>query len=378
MDLPQGWQLVKLADHIEILSGFAFKSQLFSDYGDIPIIRIRDVKKGFSETYYLGKYKNQYIVNNGDLLIGMDGEFNLGIWKGGEALLNQRVCKVNVLNTINFNYLKFLLPIELKKIEEKTPFVTVKHLSVKNIQNVKIPLPPLEEQKRIAQILDKADEIRQKRKQAIQLTEQLLKSTFLDMFGDPVINPKGWEVKKLGDLITIKGGGTPDRKNSKYWNGNIFWASVKDVNSLELKTTQEFITEDGVNNSSTNIIPPETVLIVTRMAVGRICLTKNYIAINQDLKALFCNNNLLPKYLLFFLMMSQNSLLKYASGATVKGITVDVLNNLDIPLPSLDWQKKFIDIESKISFILDNNKKSLQESENLFNSLLQKAFKGEL
>ncbi|MFP4694575.1 MAG: restriction endonuclease subunit S [Halothece sp.] len=188
----------KLGNHVDILSGFAFKSSKFSEIGDIPVARIRDIKAGYSKTYYKGEYDVSYLIDNDDILIGMDGEFNCARWKGGQALLNQRVCRIkSISNYLNENYLFYYLPIALKKIEDKTPFVTVKHLSVKKIKAIQIPLPPLEEQKRIAEILDRADAIRQKRKRAIALTEELARSTFLEMFGDPVINPKGWEIKRL-------------------------------------------------------------------------------------------------------------------------------------------------------------------------------------
>ena len=190
---------VTLGDYIEILSGFAFKSSLFnSEARGLPLVRIRDVVPGYSETYSDEDFDEKYLLEDGDLLIGMDGEFNCARWKGGKALLNQRVCRVIASSkNLDDQYLFYFLPRPLKQIEAKSNFVTVKHLSVKQIQAIKIPLPPLEEQRRIAAILDKADGVRRKRKEAIRLTKELLRSTFLEMFGDPVTNPKGWEIVKL-------------------------------------------------------------------------------------------------------------------------------------------------------------------------------------
>ena len=95
MNTPLTQPTVALGDLVGILSGFAFKSERFADAGGLPIVRIRDVKRGYSETFYSGEYDDCYVVNNGDLLIGMDGEFNRERWKGGKALLNQRVCKLS-------------------------------------------------------------------------------------------------------------------------------------------------------------------------------------------------------------------------------------------------------------------------------------------
>jgi type I restriction enzyme S subunit len=83
----------ELSQVCSVLSGFAFKSNYFGDSG-IPLVRIRDVMRGFSETYYSGEYDEQFVVNDNDILIGMDGDFNIAKWAGGEALLNQRVCKI--------------------------------------------------------------------------------------------------------------------------------------------------------------------------------------------------------------------------------------------------------------------------------------------
>ena len=89
-----GWRTHRLGELVEILSGFAFDSEHFSDAGDIPIVRIRDVVPGRSSTYYNGAYDRKYVLADGEMLIGMDGEFNLARWKGGPAVLNQRVCRI--------------------------------------------------------------------------------------------------------------------------------------------------------------------------------------------------------------------------------------------------------------------------------------------
>ena len=183
-----------IGEHVEILSGYAFNSKEFNTNEEgIPLVRIRDVGKIRSKTYYTGKYSNKYILENGDFLIGMDGDFRLAIWNGGKALLNQRVCKITPNESVfNSGYMYYMLPKELKRIEDTTSFATVKHLSVKKIKDIKIPLPPLDQQKKIATILDAADDYRQKTKTLIEKYDELTQSLFMDMFGDPVRNPMGW------------------------------------------------------------------------------------------------------------------------------------------------------------------------------------------
>lgn len=198
-------QLVTLGKHIDILSGCAFPSSGFNRNNGVPLIRIRDILSGKTETYYEGSYDLKYLIKKGDLLVGMDGDFNREYWKGTDALLNQRVCKITPNpETLDKNFLYHFLQKELDKIHATTDVVTVKHLSVKKIQDIKIRLPSLKEQKRIAAILDKADAIRQKREQAIKLADDFLRAKFLEMFGTPANNihcfPKG-TIRDLVDSV---------------------------------------------------------------------------------------------------------------------------------------------------------------------------------
>lgn len=197
---------VPLGSVVEILSGFAFKSDLFNDCDGQPLIRIRDVVRGYSDTFYSGNYANQYIVQNGEMIIGMDGKFNVARWNGGPALLNQRVCKITAIpGKIDDGYLFHYLPSILKAIEDATPFVTVKHLSANDLKSEVIPLPQLAEQRRIAAILDQADALRTKRRDALAQLDNLTQSIFIDMFGDPASNPKAWPVAPLSKLCTASG-----------------------------------------------------------------------------------------------------------------------------------------------------------------------------
>ena len=143
------YPLASLGDVLEIQNGFAFKADQFGTDEGMPIIRIRDIKPSRTETTYAGEYERSYLVENGDLLIGMDGEFNSTIWSGGQALLNQRVCKLHSFNGVLKEYVARLLPIKLKEIEDATYAVTVKHISAKQIKAIQIPHPPLEVQREI-------------------------------------------------------------------------------------------------------------------------------------------------------------------------------------------------------------------------------------
>lgn len=183
--------------------GFPFDSAKFSDSDGMPLIRIRDVVRGYSETYTTEEYKREYIVHENDLLIGMDGEFNIAKWGKTPALLNQRVCRLAPNDSIDKDYLFYFMPVALKRIEEKTPFVTVKHLSAKELNKIEIPVLPLEEQRKIAETLSKVDELIAFREQQLAKLDELVKARFVEMFGDCKANPKNWKTKALEKIANV-------------------------------------------------------------------------------------------------------------------------------------------------------------------------------
>lgn len=153
--------------------------------------------------------------------------------------------------------------------------------------------------------------------------------------------PDSWEWVRLGDvLLQTVGGGTPSKQVSEYWNGNIPWISVKDVheNNIKVTTTQDTITNKGVEDSSTNLIKANTLIVVMRMAVGRIAVVKMDACINQDLRALITSKYFYDKYLLYIY-----SRLKFqTSGITVKGLKLSELLKVVIPLPPFFEQERIV------------------------------------
>ena len=196
----------KLPDLCYIQYGYAFDSSKFSESEGVPLVRIRDVVRGYSETYTTERCGDEYIVQNGDMLIGMDGEFNIARWKGGKAYLNQRVCRLIPKEDVETLYLFYFMPTALKAIEEKTPFVTVKHLSARELNKVVVPVPSVEEQKRIAEKMKKVDDLIAFRQEQLAKLDELVKSRFIELFGDPVLNQHGWQKAALEANATLLNG----------------------------------------------------------------------------------------------------------------------------------------------------------------------------
>lgn len=201
--MKEGWEYIELSKKCKVQNGFAFNSKEFNCINGLPLIRIRDIKRGFSETYTNEYCSSDYIVENGDLLVGMDGDFNVGIWKGGHALLNQRVCMIKPLNNYNIKFLYYYLPNILNRINQKTSFSTVKHLSSKQVNKINIPDIIIDEQRRIVSYLDSSfkliDEIKDKALKSLTEAKALFQSALAE-----AMEPKeGWEEKTLGEIADV-------------------------------------------------------------------------------------------------------------------------------------------------------------------------------
>src|SRR5260221_5263188 len=137
-----------------------------------------------------------------------------------------------------------------------------------------------------------------------------------------------WDVVKLGDVLSrIIGGGTPSKANPDFWNGDIPWCSVKDMqdDKFQINSTEDFITEDGLKNSASNLILAGTVITSTRMGLGRAFINGVDMAINQDLKGLIPNARIENEFLLWSIVFKREELEGLGTGATVKGIRIETL-----------------------------------------------------
>ena len=155
-EIPDSWEWVNLFDCVDILYGYPFDSTAFNENSiGFPLIRIRDIIPSSTKTYTTEKADDRYVIRRGDMIVGMDGNFNVCFWQSDDAYLNQRVCKITAKESLlNQKYLYYYLPYELEEIFKTVSYVTVKHLSDKHFRTMRIPLPPLAEQHRIVEKLE--------------------------------------------------------------------------------------------------------------------------------------------------------------------------------------------------------------------------------
>ncbi len=176
--------------------------------------------------------------------------------------------------------------------------------------------------------------------------------------------------RSLNEIITFRGGGTPRKDVPEYWSDEIPWASVKDFKSLDLSRTQDSISRKGLAASASNLIPAGHVIIPTRMALGKAAINSIDMAINQDLRALIPKVPLDSRYLLHSMIGLADEIVRYGSGATVKGITQDNLGKLQIPLPPLAEQKRIAAILDAADALRTKRREALAQ----LDALLQSSF----
>jgi type I restriction enzyme, S subunit len=382
------WPTRPLGELLRVQNGFAFKSELFNEDGKgLPIVRIRDLARGFSETFYDGEHDPAFEVENSDFLIGMDGEFRCYRWQGGKALLNQRVCRLqNFSRDLNPGYVFYGINDHLREIEDNTAFVTVKHLSSKQIASIEMSVPPLPEQERIVKLLDEADELRKLRAQADRRTADLIPSLFHEMFGENAKKPHVHV--KLEQIAEVVSGVAKGRKFNGRLPVEVPYLRVANVQAghldlSEIKTIQA--------------LPAEVEELALRK--GDVLLTEggdfdklgrgamlerdlpNCIHQNHVFRVRTERSKLDPIYFAQFLLTGEAR--RYFLGCAKRttnlaSINMTQLRALPVLLPPLALQKEFAARVSDIRAMRAEQAAARRRLDDLFQSMLHRAFQGEL
>jgi len=257
------------------------------------------------------------------------------------------------------------------------------NLKLDNYLQSEIPLPPLGDQKRIAHLLGSVEGLIARRKQHLQQLDDLLKSVFLEMFGDPVRNEKGWEKPELKHFGKISTGNTPPRKDpSNYSSQHIEWIKTDNisVDTVFISPAVEHLSEVGVTKSRT---VTKGALLVACIAgsvesIGRAALTDRTVAFNQQINAIQPKKEVNPFYLYVLFKISRAYIQKHATKGMKKILTKGDFEKITMIKPPIALQNQFAAIVEKVESIKSRYQQSLAELETLYGALSQKAFKGEL
>ena len=360
--MKEGWEIKKLGEVCEIICGQDYKL-VKDDKGPYPIYGTGGI---------MG-YASQYKCPANSVIIGRKGSIN------NPLFVTEKFWNVDTAFGVVPN-VAFVVPKFFYFFCKNYDFtkhdvsVTIPSLRRTDIIRIPIPVPPLPTQERIVSELDCINSILEKKREQLKELDTLAQSIFYDMFGDPIRNEKGWEVRKLGEVAEISSGGTPSRKKQEYFTGNINWYSAGELNSLYLPDSVEQITEDAIKESAAKIFKCNTLMVgMYDTAAFKMGILKKDSASNQACANvnLHTDNVVWMYYLLTFM---KDEALKHRHGARQKNLNVGFIKSFQIPLPPLPLQQEFATKIEAIEKQKELIKRSIAEVETLLASRMQYYF----
>jgi type I restriction enzyme S subunit len=255
----------------------------------------------------------------------------------------------------------------------------VNNLNSEMVRNVMVPVLPMGDQIEIAEQFNAVKEIITKRKEQFKLLDTLIKSQFVEMFGNPITNSMKWNCKEVTDICDkIYGGGTPSKSHSEYFEGNIPWVSPKDMKVDVIIDSIDHISEGAVKNSSAKMVPVNSVLMVIRSGILKhtlpVAINRVPVAVNQDMKVFIPSKHVTSQYLLFLFKIIEKDILSGVRSVTADNIDFNSFKKRSVPVPPIDLQNQFTTFVQKIDELKVEVKKSLNENQFLFDSLMQTYF----
>ena len=378
----------KLGDVASYINGYAFKPEDRGSEG-LPIIRIQDLTgNSYDLGFYNGDYPEKIEINDGDVLISWSASLGVYVWNKGKALLNQHIFKVAFDKIdINKSYFVYAVRRKLDEMVSKTHGATMKHIVKKDFDATQIPYPSLEEQAEIAANLDRVSRIIEARKEELDKLDELIKARFVEMFGDPRINPFKWDVVNISEVVGGKVSNGFFAKRDDYCeDGNISVLGVanivnrmysnlddlprtnacdKDIEKFEVKYgdmlfCRSSLVAEGIGKAS--IIPE---------GVGdNILFECHVIRLPLDL------DKCVPEFMQTLSTMDyfRNQVISQSKTATMTTIGQDGILKTDIILPPIEKQKEFYDFVKQVDKSKVAVQKALDEAQLLFDSLMQEYF----
>lgn len=370
--------IVNLGNVATYINGYAFKPSDWAEDGT-PIIRIQDLT---GNSYQMNRFKgivdSKYDVNSGDVLISWSASLGVYVWNRGNAVLNQHIFKVVFdKEEVDKDFFVFQIDNLLKRAANQAHGATMRHLTKPVFDALPFYLPDIKTQRLISSKLNLIVHLIEDHHEQLKKLDELIRSRFIEMFGDLINEPKypGIKLGSLGVMIT---GGTPSRKHDEYYGGNIPFISTPCLGSnfISEKNVQNYLTEAGVKNSATHKIPPYSLMVGNRVGVGKSSINTCEMCTNQDiLSFVHIDTN---RFDLLFLKKVIDQYSPYFDehkrGATIQGVPSKVIKDSMVPDVPLEMQKRYTALVKQSDKSKMAVQKSLDELETLKKSLMQTYF----
>ena len=385
--------IVALGDVAEFVRGITFKPGDVADVSEsdaIVCLRTRNVQTDVDLNDLIAvppafvRRKEQYL-QVGDVLISSANSWNLvgkccwipelpwpASFGGFVTVIRPRAESVNrryLFHWFNSERTQALL----RSFGRKT--TNISNLSLDLCRSMDFPLPPIEEQRRIAAVLDAADALRVKRRLALAKLDTLMQALFMDMFGAT----SAWPTGRLGDHVPTTSGGTPSRSRPDFFGGQVPWVKSGELAAGRVTTSEETITEEALASSSAKLMPIGTVLLAMYGAtVGEVAVLGVEAATNQAVCCISPTESVTGPFLVGLLRTRKRDLVRRAAGGAQPNISQTIIRGLEIPLPPVTIQEKYAQRVAAADELRVSARSSEEGLEALFASLQQRAFRGDL
>ena len=388
--MREGWTYKTFGEVGSFLRGKSIQKADFVENG-LPCIHYGQIhtKFGVSVDKHLTEiplevYNKSIIASHGDVIIAITSEDLEGSCKSTAWLGNYDIAVSShaavYKHNLNPKFIAYYLRSKSFYYEKMKYARGFKVMEIKptDIERIPIPVPPLDEQERVVAELDLLSSVIEKKKAQLQEYDQLAQSIYYDMFGDPITNEKGGDVKCMGDCFIIGSGGTPSKAVREYWEGGeIPWiGSNMCQNCIIEKTDGKFITEEGLNHSSAKMLESGTVLVaLVGATIGKVALLKTNTAINQNIAfiKLKKSTSFIPEFVYYHLMGQYDEFMNIGDGK-FKMANQAFIKSLPICIPPVSLQQEFAEKIEEIEKQKALVRASIAETETLFNSRMDYYF----
>ena len=399
--MKNNWPTKKLGEVLDICDAGIWGKE--SEDG-MPLLRSTNMQKGelvLDDLAFIDvseDKKEKYTLEEGDILItkssGSVDHIGKSLFitkemsgKYGFSNFTQRLRVNKSIVLPKWVYLKISNPATRDFLLGASQTTTgLRNLKISALKELELPIPPLSEQKKIVErlekMLTKIKEAKRLRAEAQEAAQNLLSAELHKIFEEG--KKKGWEECNIGDekVMKMTSGGTPARGNKSYYNGNISWLKSGELNdNINILDSEEHVSEEAIKNSSAKIFPKNTVLLAMYGATaGKLGILKNSAATNQAVAGIICNEEKLDHMYLFYVLMDiRNQIVAKAWGGAQPNLSQTIIKKFKIPLPHLSEQKKIITrldaLSEKIQKLQAHQKQSAADLLSLEQSILHKAFK---
>ena len=294
--------------------------------------------------------------------------------------IGRGLAAITVEDDIERNYIYYFLKAKNSELINQGTGSTFKAIGRPVLEMLKVPAISEKQKILIIKSMDFLVDIIKLRKKELILLDKLIKARFIEMFGDPVNNDKKWIRDSVERLCKeIYGGGTPSKSHPEYYEGGkIPWITSKDMKKDILIDSQIYINEDGVSNSTARIVPKNSVIMVIRSGILKhtlpIAINAVPITVNQDLKVFIPGNRIVTKFLAYQFKMMERDILSGVRAVTADNIEFDALKRRELIVPPIELQNQFADFVRQVDKSREEVKKSLEKTQQLYDSLMQEYF----